>query len=201
MLTPEELKDLINNKEHVLIEIGCGTTKQHGAIGIDLLPLENVDFAANIEHGLGFIPDNSVDEIFSAHVLEHIENFDNLIKEIYRILKKDGIAKIIVPHFSNPYFYSDPTHKRFFGLYTFEYYSNNADSKYKRKVPNFYSTDLFSIEKKKIVFKSSFKIRNYIKQVFNRLFNSSIYLQELYEEVLCHIIPCQEIVFELRAKK
>ena len=44
------------------------------------------------------------------------------MREITRVLKKNGKANIFVPHFSNPYYYSDYTHKRFLGLYTFYYF-------------------------------------------------------------------------------
>src|SRR5687768_13241645 len=115
-------RHLISNKNRVVIELGCGPLKRDSdSIGIDMLAIPGVDIVHDLEKGLSFIPDNSVDEISSSHVLEHITSFENLMREIHRILKKEGIHKVTVPHFSNPYYYSDYTHKRFFGLYTFDY--------------------------------------------------------------------------------
>lgn len=42
-------------------------------------------------------PDNTFDLIFSFHVLEHVENIDESIAEICRVLRKGGYACIIFP--------------------------------------------------------------------------------------------------------
>jgi ubiquinone/menaquinone biosynthesis C-methylase UbiE len=41
----------------------------------------------------------SVDKIFCSHFLEHIppNNGENVLKECYRVLKKDGIMRLVVP--------------------------------------------------------------------------------------------------------
>ena len=108
------ITEKISRGERVVVELGCGPNKVEGAIGVDKFQDSQVDIVADIENGLPFLPDNSVDELFSRHVLEHIENLELLIREIYRVLKPGGIHRVIVPHFSNPHFYSDYTHRRFF---------------------------------------------------------------------------------------
>lgn len=42
-------------------------------------------------------PDESFDLVYCGHVLEHIEDEGKAISEIYRVLKKDGQAIIMVP--------------------------------------------------------------------------------------------------------
>lgn len=188
------------NGQPVKVELGCGPYKKPGYIGIDHLPLEGVDYVANLEEGLTFIPDNSLDEITSSHVLEHIQNFEPLLRDIHRILKPGGKCTIVVPYFSNPYYYSDHTHKRFFGLYTFDYFAKQTNMR--RKVPGFYHNYHFTISYRRLVFKSQhFPVRNLVKQVWNRLFNMNTYMQELYEECFCYIFPCQEIHFTIHPDK
>ena len=87
MMIPELITQKIAQNERIVIELGCGPNKAAGAIGIDQFDVKNVDIVADIENGLPFLPDNSVDELFSRHVLEHIENLELLIKEIHRVLK------------------------------------------------------------------------------------------------------------------
>lgn len=190
----------IDKKEPIHIELGCGTSKENGKIGIDLLALQGVDIVANIEEGLGFIPDNSVDSISSRHFLEHVVNFELLLREIHRVLKPDGVHHAVVPHFSNPYFYSDYTHKVFFGLYSFDYFASE-ESKLKRKVPGFYNDLQFHITKRYLNFKSPFFIRNQIKRIPKIIFNSNNYFKELYESNFCYIFPCSEIEFEMKPVK
>src|SRR3989339_303744 len=105
------IKQRISNNETIILEVGAGNKKIPGRINIDRINLPTVDIVADLEHGLGFIPDHCVDEIHCTSFLEHIGNFSALMLEFYRVLKKDAEMFIFVPHFSNPYFYSDYTHK------------------------------------------------------------------------------------------
>lgn len=52
----------------------------------------------NAEYGIPF-PDESVDYLYSSHLLEHLfrEDAKSLLKETYRVLKKGGIVRICVP--------------------------------------------------------------------------------------------------------
>lgn len=194
------IQEKIDRKEEVLIELGCGMQKPKGFIGIDMVPLEGVDIVASVEDGLGFIPDNSVDLISSRHFLEHVKNYEYLLKEIHRVLKPEGVHRAIVPYFANPHYYSDYTHKQSFGIYSFDYFAT-TETQLKRKVPTFYNDLRFVITKRKLNFKSQFFIRNIIKRIPKALFNINGYWQELYEETFCYLIPCSEILFEMKPKK
>jgi hypothetical protein len=65
----------------VFVEFGSGTTNKQGRVTVDKVDLSNVDIVADIENGLPFLPDNSVNENHCRSVPEHIENFENLIGE------------------------------------------------------------------------------------------------------------------------
>jgi ubiquinone/menaquinone biosynthesis C-methylase UbiE len=191
-----------NVNEPLKIDIGCGPNKKPGFKGMDILPLPGVDFVVDLEKGFSFLPDNSVDEYYTAHFLEHIENFELVMGEIYRTLKPEGICTIFVPHFSNPYYYSDYTHKRFFGLYSFDYFSP-SDTGFRRKVPTYNSSIKFKIVERKLIFKSpNFLVTNLIKKhIWTRIFNSGKYFQAVYEEYFTKIISCYELKFVLKVVK
>lgn len=192
-----DLQKIPNSKEPIIIELGCGDKRRESRITVDRVDLPNVDIVADIENGLPFLPDNCVDEIHCRSILEHIQNFEDLMREIVRVLKNNGKAYIFVPHFSNPYYYSDPTHKRFFGLYTF-YYFVDKEHQLKRKVPDFYTDTRILILSQRLKFRSIFSILNPFKKLFGWFFNLHPVLQAYYEENLCYIFPCHgiEIVFE-----
>jgi SAM-dependent methyltransferase len=198
-----QFERLIADKAKVIVELGCGPNKTSpDTIGIDLLAMPGVDIVHNAEEGLHFIPDNSVDEISSSHFLEHIVNFEMLMREIHRILKPGGLHKVMVPHFSNPHYYSDFTHKRFFGLYTFDYFSKAKDQSLKRKVPDFYVDFHFIVIRRDLLFIRYFSMRNFFTYFFARpVFNSSDGMKELYENKFCYTFPCKEIYFEMKAVK
>lgn len=192
-----DLASKLNSDGAVLIELGCGKKEKANRITIDRVDMPNVDIVADIEEGLDFLPDRSVDEIHCRSVLEHIENFEGLMREMVRVLKDEGKAYIYVPHFSNPYHYSDYTHRRFFGLYSFYYFVDPA-MQLKRKVPDFYSDIKIEIESIKLVFRSPFWISKQIRKFWQMIFNISRSFREFYELHMCYRIPCDgiELVFK-----
>jgi ubiquinone/menaquinone biosynthesis C-methylase UbiE len=191
------LNRLITTKPLVL-ELGCGPRKRNpAAIGIDLINYSGVDFVGDVFEVLEKFPVSCVDSVFANHFVEHVSDINKLMLAVARVLKVDGSVELVAPHFSNPYFYSDPTHKSFFGLYTFCYLSVGAS--FSRKVPSYQQESLFKLESVDLIFKSSrpFFIRYFLKSLVGKIFNSSNFLKELYEENFCYIFPCYEIRYIL----
>jgi len=187
---------LIKNKDYIIIELGPGDIKCcKEAITIDKVKKESVDIIHDINLGFDFISSESVDEIHAYHVIEHVDNIEYLMKEFYRILKRNGRVFLSVPHFSNPYFYSDYTHKTMWGLYSFCYFSKQQY--FKRSVPKYYNDVNFEIVNIKIKFKSPFIIRNKFKKLLEKIFNFNKFLQEFFEENLVYIFPAYEIYVEM----
>ena len=195
-----DLDKILQQTEPVVLELGSGEKKWPGRICIDRLDMPDVDIVADLEEGFPFLPDNSVDAIHSKSFLEHIDRFDFLMQEIWRVLKPTGRKFLYVPHFSNPYYYSDYTHKRFFGLYTFEYFSHRQ-TRFKRKVPSFYQEYGFVTEEMTLVFTSPWKGRKLFKRLFQALVNLHSCLMEFYEENLCYLIPCYALRATLKPVK
>lgn len=195
-----DLEQILRGGERFVVEIGCGEKKKPGRIGVDRVDLPQVDIVADIEAGLPFLPDRCVDEIHCRSVLEHLENFEHVFREMVRVLKDDGRAFIFVPHFSNPYYYSDYTHKRPFGLYTF-YYFVEPTLQLRRKVPVFYSDIRIEILSLKLKFRSPFRVLRLPRKLFGAIVNSHRLLQEFYEASLYSIVPCDGIELTLRVAR
>lgn len=199
----------IKDKQHILdrlatlprvsLELGCGNRKRNpDSIGIDALDYECVDLVGDIFEVLDAMPDRIVDEVYSSHFFEHVSDAPRLLNELARVLKAGGRLVITVPHFSNPYFYSDITHRASFGLYSMSYFS--IDRQLTRKVPSYQRELFYELQAVRLVFKSSppFYLRHAIKKLVGALANISSYTQELYEEMFCHWFPCYEVQYELR---
>ena len=97
------------------LNLGCGYNKLDGYINVDHDPNCKPDIVADLEQPLPF-EDSSVDEIVMVHILEHLgqstETYFKVWKELYRILKNEGVIKITVPHWNHENFHHDPTHVR-----------------------------------------------------------------------------------------
>ena len=181
---------------HVVIEIGCGPRRSiPNAISVDLVDMAGVDIVADVNAGLHFLDDESVDEVHAYHFLEHLNDLGFFMSEVSRVLKPNGKLQGTVPYFANPYYYSDYTHKTPFGLYSFSYFSEHQI--FNRKVPAFYNDLDFRVREIELGFKSPFVWRNRIKSLLGSLFNMNNYMKELYEENFAYIFPAYEISFKL----
>jgi ubiquinone/menaquinone biosynthesis C-methylase UbiE len=181
------------------LELGCGATKRdRQSIGVDIRAMSGVDIVGDALEVLRSFPVRSIDAIASEHFLEHIPDLEGLLREAARVLKVGATFEATVPHFSNPYYYSDPTHKTFFGLYTFGYFV--TDVPLRRKVPTYIESLPFRVEETRLVFKSTrpFYGRHAVKVTVGRLFDATRWTREFWEENLCWIFPCYEIRYVLR---
>jgi SAM-dependent methyltransferase len=89
------------------INLGSGPDPLGGYINCDLYPSgvvaegatspnKDVDVVFDLNDGLPF-GDNSASEIAIIQTLEHLENPKALLKDIYRVLKPNGIVDVAVP--------------------------------------------------------------------------------------------------------
>ena len=183
----------------VELELGCGATKRdRTAIGVDARDLSGVDLVGDVFEVLALFPGASVDAVASYHFVEHVDDLPRLVGELARVIKPRGMLTVVVPHFSNPYFYSDYTHRRSFGLYTFCYFARS--SLFRREVPIYGATTSFAVVDVELGFKSArpFYVRYAIKRGLGAIFNAARWLQECYEENFCWLFPCYEIRYTLQ---
>jgi len=188
----------IDDLEEIVLELGCGHRKRHPeAIGIDLRDYQGVDIVGDALDVLRRFPANSVSAAYSYHFFEHLDNVESYMTELNRTMKKKARLQVVTPHFSNPYYYSDHTHRTPFGLYSFAYFCKNVF--FRRQVPNYHQELDFELISVDLIFKSSppFYLRWGIKKVFQLIFNLNRYMMELYEENFCYLIPCYEVRYAL----
>ena len=86
--------------EKMRLNLGCGDKMMPGYINVDLCG--DPDVVLDLSVFPWPFPDNSMEEVYSSHFLEHVEDFDRTVLEIHRVLKQNGICHFRVPHFKNP---------------------------------------------------------------------------------------------------
>ncbi len=104
------------------LNLGCGTDIKEGYVNLDIVKLPGVDVVWNVNKLPLPFKKEEFDEILCRDILEHVDDLIRTLKELHRILKKGGVVKIRVPHFTSKNLYADPTHKRGFSLETFQYF-------------------------------------------------------------------------------
>ena len=82
------------------LHLGCGKRFIPGFVHIDAVDYPHIDHVSTIDH-LSFIADESIELIYSCHVLEHFKRREvmNVLKEWWRVLKPGGTLRISVPDF------------------------------------------------------------------------------------------------------
>jgi len=82
------------------LHLGSGSKHLSGYENIDIRYLPGVDRVDNVKFLRSF-QENTIDEIYACHVLEHFTRWDylNVISRWYRLLVKGGTLKIAVPDF------------------------------------------------------------------------------------------------------
>ena len=168
------------------LNLGSGPDIRNGWVNIDSVKLNGVD----VIHDLNKFPypfkENTFDEVYASHVLEHLNDLIKVMNELKRICKKGARIIIRVPHFSCGVSYRDPTHKRLFSYFTFDYFTDDC----------FYSLPKFKILKRKL---------NFTRLTFvslNKFINPIININPaIYERFFCWMLPCAECLFELEITK
>lgn len=168
------------------LNLGCGTDIKKRYINLDSVKLPGV----NVIHDLNKLPypfkDNEIDEIYTSHVLEHLDDLAKVMGELKRICKKHAKIFIRVPHFSCGVSYRDPTHKRLFSYFTFDYFTEEC----------FYGLPKFKIIKRKLNF------TRWAFSVLNKIFNPIININpSIYERFFCWMLPTAECLFVLEVVK
>ncbi len=103
------------------LDIACGKNKKRGFTGVDIW--DGADIVANLEKFPWPFEDNSVDEIFCSHYIEHTPDLISFANELYRIMKVGARAEIIAPYYSSIRAWQDPTHLRAISENTYLYFS------------------------------------------------------------------------------
>jgi SAM-dependent methyltransferase len=179
-----------------ILDVGCGMNKTEGAIGLD----NNPRTAADVIHDLAKLPypfpDNEFDSVVSNHVVEHVPDVMAFICELHRIVKPGGRIKLLTPHYTNPDWANDPTHRNHINSYTFNTFIAG------REVFDFYTevqlkpvrtyVSLLSLWKALgIEFLVNLDQRNYKLR----------FLRKFWEQYLSYIMRGKELQFEFEVVK
>mgnify|MGYP000014697129 CR=1 FL=1 len=105
------------------LNLACGNVKIEGFVGVDIVKTEAADITVDLEKFPWPWKDESVDEIFCSHYVEHTNDLIKFMDECYRILKPGGKIKIIAPYYNSIRAWQDPTHKRAISEATFLYFN------------------------------------------------------------------------------
>ncbi len=86
------------NSERVCIDIGCGSQKKKGTLGVDFVQAPGVDYVVDLANEPLPFDDSSVDYVFSSHFVEHMAIPSSVYLEISRVCKPGGQIELWTPY-------------------------------------------------------------------------------------------------------
>lgn len=114
LILPNLIRLVKAKKENVILDLACGQGffarefAKSGAkvIGVDIAPElieigrqdKSVEYHVLPAHKLDFLQDQSIDKVLIALSLQNIENVNEVIKEVSRVLKPKGKLFIVLNH-------------------------------------------------------------------------------------------------------
>jgi predicted SAM-dependent methyltransferase len=109
----------------VKLHLGCGKQYKEGYVNIDKNPNVGADIVMNMEEEWPF-EDNSVDEVYSYHALEHCKEYLKVMGEMYRVCKPGALLYIGVPYISSSIYNAiNPYHHTHFNEYSFDFFDSD----------------------------------------------------------------------------
>src|SRR5215813_767516 len=179
-----------------VLDIGCGANKVPGAIGMDINPKT----AADVIHDLDDLPypfsDDEFDEVIGRHVIEHVRDPMAVMSELHRITRRGGLITLVAPHWTNPDFATDLTHRNHLNSYSFR---NMIEG---REVFPFYTEARFRQRKTRVTLLNLWKL--FGLELLINLDNSyprMRFLRKFWEQYVNAIVRGKEIIFELEVVK
>jgi SAM-dependent methyltransferase len=168
------------------VNLGCGTQKRPDCLNVDLRESVAPDLVLDLGSRPYPLPRDHFEYAYALDVIEHLDDVQGFLEEVHSILAPGGTLEITTPHFSCANSYSDPTHRKHLGYFSFDDFTGHSPR-------NFYSPVRFEMAARLLVFHSSLPDRA-LARFANRH-------PAFYERRLTWIFPAWFLIFKLRAVK
>lgn len=159
------------------LDIGCGLKCRKGFVGVDKEKLDGVKYIFDFDKQdkLPF-KDNSIQEIWCEHLIEHLDRPFYWIGEFQRVLKKGSKLTLIVPYAMNPETYV-PIHKTFWNIRTDILFNGT----YHETLPKWSNVKLFY----EWFWWKEPLLKRILKKIAEHIFRKDPYFYERYFSVIC----------------
>jgi SAM-dependent methyltransferase len=113
--------------ERRVLNLGCGRRRVNGAVNVDVTVETSPDVVHDLDVRPWPFPDAYFDEVLAHDVVEHLAETIGTLEEIHRVCRLGARVKITVPHFSCSNAFTDPTHRHYFGRFSFDYVTDGHE--------------------------------------------------------------------------
>ncbi len=104
-----------------VLNLGCGRKKLPQALNTDICAAVSPDLVLDANQRPWPLPTGWFREVHAYDVVEHVEDVVSFFEEVHRVCAPEAIVHVTVPHYSCSNAFTDPTHRHYFGLRSFDY--------------------------------------------------------------------------------
>ena len=169
-----------------ILHLGSGRKYHVDAVNVDLVADTDPDVVHDLDRTPWPFPDGRFSEVWAYDVLEHLDDLVAVMEEIHRVSRPGAILKATVPHFSCSNAFTDPTHRHYFGRFSFDYFTGENEFP-------FYSRARFRRRAASINFRPTL-----LNKAVHRLAN---WRPAWYEQRWAWMFPAWFLYFELEVVK
>jgi hypothetical protein len=170
----------------IKLDVGCGSNKKEGFVGIDLYG----DFNYKVDLNKDKFPfqDNTVVEFYSRGVLGYLKNLKHCFDEIHRVAMNKAKVKFLCYHFTS--YRSENCFRTRKGFRSTEFNSNNH---------LWHETNLrIEVKKVKIHFHKGLQLWNYLIEPLVNISNTT---KLWYETTFLRMFPAEFVEYDLEVIK
>lgn len=122
---PAESSIAVTNRQ--VLNLGCGRKYRPDAVNVDITARTHPDVVHDLNVRPWPFPPDRFDLVVAQDVLEHLDDVVKTMEEVHRVCRPGAVVELVVPHFSSSNAFTDPTHRHFFSLFSFDYFTEGHD--------------------------------------------------------------------------
>jgi SAM-dependent methyltransferase len=185
--TPESNSgpDQTAGKAPRILDVGCGSNKYPGALGIDINRATAADVICDLDRFPYPFADQAFDQLRVIHVIEHLTDVIRAMEEFHRLTRPGGRVRVATPHYTDFSSFCDPTHKHHLNSFSFRYFGAN-DAGF-----GYYTTVKFREISVRL------RLLRFWKWLgFEYLVNAFPRFRRFWEHYLCYVVRGKSMEFE-----
>ena len=185
-MAAESVSEDVPLASRTVLNLGCGRRHRADAVNLDVTGRTNPDVVHDLNVRPWPFPSDRFTAVIAHDVIEHLDDLIGTMEEVHRVCREGATVDLVVPHFSSSNAFTDPTHRRFFSRFTFDYLSEGHDL-------DFYTPARFDVVAANLVFQPTL-----LNKVVWRLANR---FPRAYERRWAWIFPAWFVYVKLRVVK
>jgi len=96
-----------------VLNFGCGDVIHQWCVNADIQKGKEVDYSFDFNKKPYPFKDNTFSLVIAENILEHLDDLNLVVNELWRICKHEASIFIDVPYYNSYNSFSDPTHKHY----------------------------------------------------------------------------------------